>query len=155
MLKDITDDMLIEKLQQDLKKAQLARSEIEVSTLRLLLSEIKNLEIAKGKELIDQDIISVIQKEVKKRQEASVAFRQGGREDSAQREVAELAILKTYLPDQLSTEELTKIVEESINEVGAKTIQDMGKVMGIAMGKVAGKADGGAVSALVKEKLTI
>src|SRR3989344_6341852 len=147
--------MLIEKLQQDLKKAQLARSEIEVSTLRLLLSEIKNLEIAKGKELIDQDIISVIQKEVKKRQEASVAFRQGGREDSAQREVAELAILKTYLPDQLSTEELTKIVEESINEVGAKTIQDMGKVMGIAMGKVAGKADGGAVSALVKEKLTI
>jgi len=155
VLKDITDDMLIEKLQQDLKKAQLARSEIEVSTLRLLLSEIKNLEIAKGKELIDQDIISVIQKEVKKRQEASVAFRQGGREDSAQREVAELAILKTYLPDQLSTEELTKIVEESINEVGAKTIQDMGKVMGIAMGKVAGKADGGAVSALVKEKLTI
>jgi len=145
--------MLQAKLQSDLRQSQLARDEIKVSTLRLLLSEIKNAEIAKGEELSDQDIISVIQKEVKKRKEASLAFRQGGREEQAQKEESESSVLEGYLPSQLSNEELTNIVESTINEIGATSIQDMGKVIGAVMVKVKGQADGGKVSGLVKERL--
>lgn len=146
--------MLLENIQSDLKQAQLARDEVKVSTLRLLLSEIKNAEIAKGGELLDENIISVIQKEVKKRKEASLAFRQGGREEQAQKEEAESRVLEGYLPARLSDEALTKIVQDTINEVGATSIQDMGKVIGLVMSKVKGQADGGIVSSLVKEKLT-
>lgn len=145
--------MLINQIQEDLKEAQLARDEVKVSTLRLLLSEIKNAEIAKGGSLSDEDVVSVIQKEVKKRKEAAEGFRSGGREEQAQKEETEMAVLQGYLPAQLSSEELTKLVEDTINELGAKTITDMGKVMGVVMGKVKGQADGGQVSALVKEKL--
>ena len=145
--------MLIERLQEDLKSAQLARDEVKVSTLRLLLSEIKNAEIAKGL-LSDEDIISIIGREVKKRKEAAAGFRSGGREEQAQKEEAEQALLQSYLPAQLSNEELTKIVEESINEVGAKSPTEMGKVMAVVMGKVKGQAEGGAVSVLVKERLS-
>ncbi len=145
---------MLDKIQTDLKNAQLARDEVKVSTLRLLLSEIKNGEIAKGESLSDEDIVSVVQKEVKKRKEAAAAFRSGGRGESAAKEEAELLVLESYLPLQLSNEELTKLVEETIHEVGASSIADMGKVIGAVMGKVKGKADGGVVSAMVKEKLS-
>ncbi|MBI2017657.1 GatB/YqeY domain-containing protein [Candidatus Daviesbacteria bacterium] len=144
---------MLSKLQTDLKEAQLARDEVKVSTLRLLLSEIKNGEIAKSTPLVDQEIISIIQKEVKKRKEARESFRAGGREELASKEESEAKILEEYLPQALSFEELTKIVESSINELGAKSIADMGKVMSVVMGKAAGRADGATVSAIVKEKL--
>lgn len=144
---------MVDKIQADLKQAQLSRDEIKVSTLRLLLSEIKNSEIAKGNPLSDEDIIAVVQKEIKKRKEAVLAFRSGGREDQAQKEESESRILEGYLPAQLSNEELTKIVETTITEIGANSISDMGKVIGIVMGKAKGQADGGMVAALVKEKL--
>lgn len=144
---------MLDKIQSDLKQAQLARDEIKVSTLRLLISEIKNAEIAKGGELSEQDIISAIQKEAKKRKEAIAAFRAGGREEAAVKEEAELKVLESYLPAQISNEELTKIVDGIINETGATSIQDMGKVMGVVMGKVKGQAEGTAVSNLVKERL--
>lgn len=146
--------MLTQKLQEDLKQAQLARDEVKVSTLRLLLSEIKNTEIAKGKELEDQEVVSVIQKEAKKRRESIESFRKGKREELAQKEEAELKILSTYLPAQLTTEELGKLVDEAIMQTKASTLEDMGKVMSIVMGKVAGKADGGTISQLVKERLS-
>lgn len=145
---------MVVKLQEDLKNAQLARDEVKVSTLRLLLSEIRNAEIAKGGDLSDQDIISVVQREFKKRKEAAEGFRSGGREDQAQKEESEASILQQYLPAQLSNEELTKIIEESINEIGANSPSDMGKVIGVVMGKVKGQANGSTVSALVKEKLS-
>ena len=145
--------MLFEKIQSDLKEAQLSRDELKVSTLRLLLSEVKNLEINKGNPLSDQDIISIIQKEVKKRKEAVLGFRSGQREELAQKEESEAKILENYLPEGLTGEELTKIVESSITEVGATTIAEMGKVMTNVMAKVAGRADGGTVSSLVKERL--
>ena len=150
---------MVDKLQQDLKNAQLARDQVTVSTLRLLLSEIKNSEIAlrqsSGQATIsDEDVISVIGREVKKRKEAAVGFRSGNREDQALKEEEELAVLQSYLPSQLSNEELTRIVEESINELGATTIADMGKVIGAVMGKVKGSAEGAIVSGLVKEKLS-
>jgi uncharacterized protein len=140
------------QIQEDLKAAQLAKDEVKVSTLRMLLSEIHNLEIQKG-ELKEEDITSVISREVKKRKEASEAFRNGNREEQAQKEEAELAILRAYLPEQLSDEELTKLVEDSINEVGASQLSDMGKVIGAVMGKAAGKVDGSRVSSIVREKL--
>ena len=148
----------MDKLQEDLKEAQLARDEVKVSTLRLLLSEIKNAEIAKGGPsaggLSDEDVVSVIQKEVKKRKEAAAGFRSGGREDSALKEESELKILEGYLPAQMSNEELTKVVEDTITEVGVSSIQDMGKVIGAVMGKVKGQADGGVVSKIVKQRLS-
>ncbi|MBI2601034.1 GatB/YqeY domain-containing protein [Candidatus Daviesbacteria bacterium] len=146
--------MLTEKIQNDLKESLKSRDQVKVSTLRILLAEINNTRIAKGIELADEDIISVIQKEVKKRKEAAEGFRSGGREESAQVEEQELAVLEFYLPAQLSDEELTKIVESTITEVGANLISDMGKVIGSVMGKVKGRADGARVSALVKQKLS-
>lgn len=145
--------MIINKLQEDLKNAQLARKELTVSVIRMLLSEIKYAEIAKGNSLADNEIVSVIQKEVKKRNESATAFHLGKREDLATKEEAEAEILKTYLPTQLSDEELLKIVEQAITEVGASSVSDMGKVIGLVMGRAEGKADGGRVSSLVKEKL--
>lgn len=146
-------------LQQELKSAQLVRDLVKVSTLRLLLSEIKNSEIALRQDsgqvnISDEQIIGVIQREVKKRKEAASGFRSGGREDQAQKEEAESKILMGFLPTQLTNEELTKLVERAINELGATSAQDMGKVMAAVMAEVAGRADGGMVSALVKEKLS-
>jgi len=148
------ENMLIDQLNSDLKQAQLARDEVKVSTLRLLLSEIKNAQITKGEALSDEEVVSVMQKEVKKRKEASVGFRQGNREDQALKEEAEAQILNFYLPAQLEIEELTKVVEDTINELGAKSVSEMGSVIGKVMAKVAGRADGSQVSQIVKEKLS-
>lgn len=145
--------MLTDQIQSDLKQAQLDRNEAKVSTLRLLISEIKNAQISKMGELSDQDTISVIQKEAKKRKEAAAGFRSGNREEAALKEEGELKILESYLPAQLSDEELAKIVQDAISQTGAASVSDMGKVMGVAMGKVAGRADGGRISQLVKEQL--
>ncbi len=145
--------MLLEQIQADLKQAMLAKDEAQVSTLRLLLSEVKNASIAKGVDLSDPDIISIIQKEAKKRNESVASFKSGGREDLANKELTELNILQTYLPAQLTDEEITKIVEDTITELGTTSISDMGKVMGAVVPKIAGRADGGKVSGIVKQKL--
>lgn len=146
--------MLTDNLQNDLKNAQLARDEVKVSTLRLLLSEIKNKEISKGNVLSDDEVLTVVAREVKKRKEAAEGFRAGGREEGALKEEKELAVLQAYLPAQMSQEDLSKIVEETINETGATSLADMGKVIGAVMGKVKGQADGAAVSALARERLS-
>ena len=146
--------MLLTKLQEDLKQAQLSRDAVKVSTLRLLISEIKYAAINKNQDLSDEDIISIIQKEAKKRNESIISFRAGGREDLAAKEETEMKILQIFLPQQLSKEELTKIVEEAINETGASKIADMGQVMGVVMGKTKGRADGSIVNQIVKEKLS-
>ena len=143
-----------DQIQEDLKQAQLGRDEVKVSTLRLLLSEIKNDEIAKGRQLSDEDILIVVQREAKKRKEAAEGFRKGSREDAATAEEAELQILEAYLPAQLSNEELTEMIDQAITEIGATQISDMGKVIGQVMSKAAGRVDGGRVSSLVKEKLS-
>lgn len=145
--------MLTDQIHNDLKQATLDRNEIKVSTLRLLISEINYAKIHKGQELEDSEVITVVQKELKKRKEAAAGFRQGEREDQAQKEEAEAKVLGAYLPEQISDEELTNIVQEAITEVGASSISDMGKVIGVVMGKVAGKAEGVRVSSIVKNKL--
>lgn len=148
--------MLIDRLQDDLKKLQLEKNELGVNTLRLLLSEIHNAEIKKGEgeSLSDDEIVAVIQREVKKRKEAAEGFKQGGREDSAQKEEDEALILSKYLPEQLSDEELNSMIDAAISETNASAISDMGKVIGNVMGKVKGRAEGARISSLVKEKLS-
>lgn len=141
-----------DKLRQDLKTAMLARNETAVSTLRMLLSEMKYLEVAKG-ELNDQDIISVVQKELKKRREAAEAFRKGDREAQAQKEEAEAKILENYLPAQLSDDQLQSLVDEAINDLGATSMADMGKVIPAVMAKAGQGAEGSRISALVRQKL--
>lgn len=113
-----------EKIRSDLKSAQLSKDELTVSTLRLLLSEIHNAQIAKGSDLSDEDVTGVIQREVKKRKEAAEGFRSGGREDRAEKEDMEAKSLRKYLPEHLSNEELTKIIDEDINNLGAKSISN-------------------------------
>ncbi len=147
--------MLIDTIQTDLKNAQLDKNELKVSTLRLLLSEIKYAEIKKNEEdqtLSDDETIIVVQKEVKKRKEAADGFRQGGREETAQKEEAEAEILAKYLPKQLTDEELNSIIDEAIIKTGALGRSDMGRVIGFVMGQVRGSVDGARVSNLLQKK---
>jgi uncharacterized protein len=145
--------LLLNQLQDDLKTAMLAKEEAKVSALRMLISAVRYTGNGRDQEFSDDQVISVVQKEIKKRKEAAEGFRAGGREEQAQKEEAEAGMLEKYLPAQLSDEELTKIVEDTINEVGAKSMQDMGRVIGTVMGKVGTGADGGRVSGMVREKL--
>jgi uncharacterized protein len=147
--------MLYDQIQSDLKTAMLAKDEQRVSTLRMLISAIRYTGNGRDDSFTDEEVLSVIQKEVKKRKEASVAFKSGGRDDQSQKEDQEAELLSTYLPTQLSDEELVSIVESVIQETGASGITEMGKVIGGVMGKTKGQADGGRVSALVKEKLSV
>lgn len=149
--------MLREQIQNDLKAAMLAKEEIKVSTLRLLMAAIRNKEIAQSGasdvNLIDEEVIGVIAKQAKERRESIEAFRGAGREELAGKEEAELVILNQYLPQQLGEEELEKIVSETITELGASSPADFGRVMKTVMEKVRGQADGNAVSGLVRKLL--
>ena len=145
--------MLLEQIQNDLKTALKERNELEVSTLRLSLSEAHNRQIEKQAELVDEDIVGVLRKEVKKRQESIEAYEKGGRQELADKESKELIILSKYLPQEMSPEELGKIVKETIDEVGAQGPSDFGKVMGVVMNKVKGRIDGSKVSDAVKKLL--
>ncbi len=148
---------MIEKLKSDLKEAQLARDELKTSVLRLLLSEIKNLEIQKGVDYIlsEDEVIWVIQKELKKRQEAALGFRSGAREDSAIKEETEADILSKYLPAQLSDAELSQIIDTVMTETNASSISDMGKVIGGVVSKVKGQASGDRISKMARLRLNV
>ena len=143
--------MLLEKIQKDLTEALKAKKEVAVSTLRLLLSEIHNQEIEKQSELNDEDVMAVIRKGVKQRQEAIEAYEKGSRQDLADKEKQELEILSNYLPQEMSSEELEKITKEVIDEKGASGTGDFGRVMGVVMGKVKGRIDGAKVAEAVKK----
>ncbi|MCJ7792706.1 MAG: GatB/YqeY domain-containing protein [Candidatus Marinimicrobia bacterium] len=141
------------KIQADMKQALKKKEALVVSTLRLLLAEIHNQEIEKQKELTDEEIVGVVQKEVKRRKEAIEAYRKGKREDLLTKEKKEMALLNNYLPQPLSAEELETTIQSVIKELGATGPADFGKVMGPVMAKVKGKADGQAVSEAVKKVL--
>jgi uncharacterized protein len=149
--------MLEDRIKNDLIQAQKDRDELKVSTLRMLLSEARYAEIRQREgersQLSEEEMVTVIQREVKKRKEAAEGFRQGGRTESAEKELKEAEILSAYLPAQLSDEELSQMVEDAIRETEATAISDMGRVMALVMGKVEGRAEGARVSSLVKEKL--
>lgn len=149
--------MLKQQIQDDLKKAMLAKDESTLSVIRMLKSAIQYYEIQKGGagyEASDEDVIDVIGKEVKKRKESIELYEKGGRNDSAEKEKNEAAILESYLPEQLSNEEIEKLIDDTISQTKAESMQDMGKVMGALMPKMKGKADSTLVSNLVREKLS-
>lgn len=148
--------MLKQTLQEDLKKSVLEKNAPAVSTIRMLLSAINYYEIQKGGagyEAKDEDVITVVQKEVKQRKDSIEQFKAGGRNDLVEKETSELAVLEKYLPEQMSEEEITKLVDAAISQTGASSQQDMGKVMGVLMPQTKGKADGSLVSKVVREKL--
>lgn len=146
-----------QKLQEELKQSMLAKDEVKTSVLRMVLSAINYYEIQKGGagyEANEEDVMSVIQKDAKQHSDSIEQFKNAGRQDLVDKESEELEILKQYMPAQMNEEEIKKLVEGAISQTGAKTIQDMGKVMGALMPKLKGKADGGLVSKIVKEKLS-
>ncbi len=145
---------LKEKILQDMKGAMKARDSLKLSTLRLLVSEIKNREIDAKDELKDDEVLALIQKAVKQRQDSINQYEKGGRQDLADKEKAEMVILKAYLPEELSQEELLTIIDEAVSATGASSPKEMGKVMKEVMPKVRGRADGKEVNELVRKRLT-
>lgn len=148
--------MLKQQLKDELKQAMLAKDAQKTSVLRMLLSAIGYDEINKGGagyEATDEDVMEAIQKKAKQHKDSIEQFKNAGRDDLVTKEESELALLQKYLPEQLSEDEVKKLVDEAVAQTGASTPQDMGKVMSALMAKVKGKADGGMVSKLVREAL--
>lgn len=140
--------MLIDKIREDMKTAMKAREATRVETLRFLLSEVKNVGINEKRELDDDVVKGVLARLAKQRREGIEQFRGAGRDDLAAAEEAQLAILEAYLPRQLSDAELEAALRAIIQEVGAASKKDMGKVMKAAMERLAGAADGKRISAV-------
>jgi uncharacterized protein YqeY len=144
--------MLKDTVLADLKNAMLAKRQTEVDTLRMLKARIMNEEIAKGKEFSDEEIVSIVGSEVKRRKDSVEAYTQGGRPELADKEQAEISVLQKYLPEQLSEAQVRSIIEEAL---AGQTFAaaDFGKAMGLVMPKLKGKADGTLISKILKEKL--
>jgi len=145
---------LKEKIEEDLKNAQKEKNELTISVLRMLRAAILNAEIAAmRKKFVDEDVLKVIAGEVKKHKDSIAEYEKGGRNDLVEKEKREMEILMKYLPAQLGEEEIKKIVEEKIKELGASGPGDFGKVMGAVMKVVAGRAGGEVVGKVVREML--
>ena len=143
----------IETIEGELREAMKARDAERRDALRLILNALKGSEKELQRPLSEDEELQVMQRERKRRVEAAEAFRAGGREEQAQSEERELAVLEEFMPSPLSEDEIEEIVDDAIAEVGATSIADLGRVMADVMPQVAGRADGSAVSQLVREKL--
>lgn len=145
---------LLERLNQDMKNAMKNKEKVKLSVIRMVKSSLQNEQIKLGRELTDDDSLTVLNRELKQRKDSLHEFEQANREDLASKLRDEIAVLEDYMPEQLSEEEVSQIVQDTIAEVGATTKADMGKVMGAIMPKVKGKADGGLVNRLVQQHLS-
>lgn len=146
--------MKAERIQSDLVTAMKERDEATTAVLRLLKSGLGNEKIKLGHELTDDEVLKVLQREAKQRRDSIEAYTQGGRVDLADAEKAELEIIVGYLPQQLSEEEVGKLVDQAIAETGAADVGQMGIVIGKVMAQASGQADGATVSRLVKARLS-
>jgi len=144
---------LRETINADVKNAMKAKETKKRDALRLLTSAFKQIEVDERKELSDDDVIKIIQTQVKRRNDAATQYKDAGREDLLQIELDEIAFYEVYLPAQLSDDELANELKEIISKVGASSPKDMGKVMGMASKALAGKADGKRISECVKSLL--
>ncbi len=145
-------DQLTEDMKQAMKDKESGK--LRLSVIRMVRANIKNVEINDKKELGDEDVLKVLMKEVKMRQDSLEEFEKAGREDLVMQAKEELAVLKAYLPEALSDDELKSVVAEVIAAVGAKGPSDMGKVMPAVIAKTQGRADGRRISAFVRELLS-
>ena len=142
-----------ERLDADLKQAMRDRDELVKGTLRMVLAEIKNKRIEQGQDLSEADVEAVLMRSVKSRQDSETQYRDAGRPELADKEAAEIGVIQKYLPEQLSDDEARTVVQGVIAEVGAKSKQDMGKVMKSVMASHKGKIDGRTVQRIVGELL--
>ena len=146
--------MLEEKILNDYKEAMKSRDALKSSVLSFLRADMMNLAVAKKKTVLDDsEVITVIKKQIKQHRDSIEQFTKGARLEMAEKEKKELEVLKTYLPPEISSDEIKKIIEEAVAATGASGLKDMGKVMKEANEKIAGQADGKLVSDLVKERL--
>ncbi|MEN8260656.1 MAG: GatB/YqeY domain-containing protein [Pseudomonadota bacterium] len=142
------------QITEDMKSAMKAGEKDRLKVVRLILAAIKQIEVDTREELDDAAVLAVLTKMVKQRRDSIEQFEKGDREDLAAIERAEIVVLEDYLPEQLSADELAEMVDDAIQSSGAESIRDMGKVMGQIKAKASGRADMGAVSAIVKERLS-
>ena len=144
---------LKEQLTADMKEAMKNKEKERLAVIRMVRGAIRQQEIDGQKELGDEDVIAVISKEVKMRRDSIEEFQKGGREDLVEKTQAEIDVLLPYLPAQLSEDEVRELVKTAVEQTGAATPKDMGKVMGVLMPKVKGRADGKMVNTIVKSFL--
>jgi len=143
----------IEEIEGELREAMKARDAERRDALRLILNALKGSQKELQRPLSEDEELQVLQRERKRRVEAAEAFRTGGREEQAQSEERELAVLEEFMPSQLTEDEIEEIVDDAIAEVGATSMADLGRVMADVMPQIAGRADGSVVSQIVREKL--
>ncbi len=144
---------LKEQLQNDLKEAMKQKDNFKRDAIRFLMSALKQIEVDERKELSDADIIKIIQKSLKQREDAATAFKEAQRDDLYEKEMAEATILKMYLPAQLSDEALRAIISKHIQAVGATSLKEIGKIMPLVLAECAGVADGKRINSIAKEIL--
>jgi uncharacterized protein YqeY len=144
---------LIEELEEEVQEAMKAQDAPRRDALRLILAALRAAEKDLQRQLSEDEELQVLQRERKKRVEAAEAFRAAGREEQAEKEEDELDVLEEFMPEPLDEDELERIVDDAIAETGATSLRDMGRVMADVMPQIAGRADGSAVSQLVREKL--
>ena len=145
---------LKQQLTEAMKTAMKAKDSLRLSVVRMILAAVKNREIEQRRELDDEEVLGVLTTLAKQRREAALAYRDGGREDLAAKEEAELAMLQDFLPAPLTQDELVALIERAVVEAGAGGMKDMGKVMKIVSTETLGRADGKTVSDLVKARLS-
>ena len=146
--------MLEEQFQKDYFQAMKDRDTVKASTVNFLRAQLKNVRIEKRSETLeDKDVVVVIKKQIKQRQDSIEQYEKGGRKDLADKETAEMAILKSYLPEELSEQALQQFIEQAIRETGAQSMKDMGSVIKAVAAKAQGRADNRVVSELVKKAL--
>jgi uncharacterized protein len=144
---------LIERIEDELKSAMRARDRDRTDVLRLTLASLRSAEKEVQRPLKEDEELHVLQRERKRRIEAAEGFRSGGREEQAVKEERELEVIKEFMPEPIDEEELERIIDDAIAETGATSLRDLGRVMADVMPQVAGRADGSAVSQVVREKL--
>ena len=144
---------LLDRLNNDIKVAMKAKDKETLSVLRMMKSSIQNEEIKKGESLSSDEELTVLSREMKQRKDSLQEFNQADRQDLAEKVSGEIKIVERYMPEQLSEDELRNIVQSAIDETGASSMKDFGKVMGVVMPKTKGRADGQKVNSLVKESL--
>lgn len=144
----------LDQLNQDMKDAMRNKDKQRLSVIRSVKASIQNESINKGEELTDDEILTILNREMKQRNESLQEFEQANRDDLVEKTKADIDILTEYMPSQLSDEDLQFVVNETIQEVGAQSKADMGKVMGAIMPKVKGRADGSKIKQIVEQSLT-
>ena len=141
------------KIKSDIKDAMRAKNVQKRDTLRNIQAAVKDIEVNERRDVTDADLEAILMKYAKQREDAMAQFKDAGREDLVEKEIAELAIVKSYLPEPMSDEELETILKEIIASTGAESMKDMGKVMGAAKAQIGSKADGGRINVCVKKLL--